>query len=68
MEFWKENEKLRLILIAVLFIAGIVATVAGWRLTGQMMGLGTMIVGVICLLGALWVYNKPFERPHKKKV
>ena len=48
MEFWKENAKLRLILIAILFIAGIAATIAGWRLTGQMMGLGIMIVGVIC--------------------
>lgn len=67
MEFWKENAKLRLILIVILFIAGIVATIAGWRLTGQMMGLGIMIVGVICLLAALWIYNKPFERPHKKK-
>lgn len=67
MEFWKENAKLRLILIVILFIAGIVATIAGWRLTGQMVGLGIMIVGVICLLAALWIYNKPFERPHKKK-
>lgn len=67
MEFWKEHVKLRMVLIAVLFVAGVVATIAGWRLTGQLMGLGIMIVGVGLLLVALWIYNKPFERPHKKK-
>lgn len=67
MEFWKEHVKLRMVLIAILFVAGVAATIAGWRLTGQLLGLGIMIVGVCLLLVALWIYNKPFERPHKKK-
>ena len=50
MEFWKEHAKLRVALIAVLFVTGIAAAIYGWRLTG-----------------ALWIYNMPFERPHKKR-
>ena len=30
-------------------------------MTGRLSGLGLMIVGVILLLSALMVYNKPFE-------
>ena len=30
-------------------------------LTGQMKGLGLMVLGVILLLAALMIYNKPFE-------
>lgn len=67
MEFWKEHEKLRMVLIAILFAAGIAAVVGGWRLTGRLAGLGIMIAGTGLLVAALWIYNKPFERPHKKK-
>lgn len=67
MEFWKEHAKLRVVLIAILFAAGIAATIGGWRLTGKIAGLGIMIAGVCLLVAALWIYNRPFERTHKKK-
>lgn len=61
MEFWKEHTKLRVTLIAVFFVLGIALVIGGWKMTGQMAGLGIMIVGVLCLLVALGIYNKPFE-------
>lgn len=67
MEYWKEHASLRMVLIAVLFAAGIAAVIGGWRLTGRLAGLGIMIAGVGLLVAALWIYNKPFEKPRKKK-
>ncbi len=58
MNFLKNNEKLRLVIIAVLFLMGLVLTFAGWKMTGKLLGLGIMIVGIIFLLAALLVYNK----------
>ena len=66
MEFWKEHTVLRMILIAVLFAAGLAAVIGGWRMTGRLEGLGIMVAGTGLLVAALWIYNKPFERPHKK--
>jgi uncharacterized membrane protein HdeD (DUF308 family) len=59
--FWKEHVQLRMILIALFAVLGIAFTITGWKMTGQLNGLGIMIVGVVCLLVALWIYNKPFE-------
>lgn len=67
MEFWKEHTILRMVLIAILFVAGLVAVICGWRDTGKLSGLGIMIAGTCLLVAALWIYNKPFARPHKKK-
>ena len=67
MEFWKEHTSLRVSVIAVLFVAGLALVFMGWKMPGQLTGLGIMIVGVILLLTALLVYNKPFEEPKKKK-
>ena len=61
MKFLKEHMGLRALLIAGFFFAGLALVVFGWTLTGQMKGLGLMILGVILLLAALLVYNKPFE-------
>ena len=61
MKFWKEHLGLRALFIAGFFFAGLALVVFGWTLTGQMKGLGLMILGVILLLAALLVYNKPFE-------
>ena len=47
--------------IAGFFFAGLALVIYGWTLTGQMKGLGLMILGVILLLAALMVYNNPFE-------
>ncbi len=61
MNFWKEHEKLRLILIALFFVAGIACVIVGWKMTGKLAGLGIMLVGLILLLAALMIYNKIFE-------
>ena len=60
MNFWKEHVKLRLVLILLFSVIGVALTVYGWTLTKQMTGLVIMMVGVGMLLGALWLYNRPF--------
>ena len=57
----KEFTGLRPILIALLFAAGIILTVVGWKMTGQQKGLIIMLVGMVCLLTALFVYNEPYH-------
>ena len=68
MSFWKNlwlNVKelltIRSLLIVVFFAAGLVMTINGWRMTGELAGLGIMLVGVVLLLTALFVYNKPYK-------
>ena len=67
MEFWKNHVTLRITVITVLFIIGLALVISGWKMTGELVGLGIMIVGVIFLLTALLVYNKPFEERKIKK-
>ena len=59
---WKKLATLRVILIALFFVAGIVLTIVGWKMTGELLGLGIMCVGVIFLLTALFVYNAPYRK------
>ena len=66
MEFGKKHTKCRIILMAALFIAGISLSVFGWGMTGKMTGLGIMLIGIICLLMALWIYNCPFAEKKKR--
>ena len=54
---WKKLATLRVILISLFFVAGIVLTIVGWKMTGELLGLGIMCVGIIFLLTALFVYN-----------
>ena len=61
MKFWKEHMGLRLSLITIFFVVGLILVVVGWKMTGQMSGLGLMILGTVLLLAALMIYNKPFE-------
>ncbi len=61
MKFWKEHVGLRVTLIALFFFLGLGLVIYGWTLTGKLSGLGLMILGVILLLSALMIYNKPFE-------
>ena len=63
MKYWKEHMGLRAILMTAFFVVGFILLIAGWKMTGQLAGLGIMIVGVILLLTALMLYNKPFEDP-----
>ncbi len=65
MRFWKEHMGLRAVLMALFFIVGLVMLIGGWTMTGQLAGLGIMIVGLIFLLTALLLYNKPFEEKKK---
>ena len=60
MKFWKEHAALRIVLIALLFVAGIALVIGGWTMTGQMKGLIIMLAGLALLICALFIYNKPF--------
>ena len=51
MDFWKEHVKLRVLMIAAFFIVGLILVIAGWKMTGQLAGLGIMMLGVSFLLG-----------------
>ena len=64
MKFWKEHTALRMTLIGGLFVVGLVLTFTGWSMTGQMAGMGLMLLGLALLLVALYIYNKPFQDPH----
>lgn len=67
MAFWKEHPALRIVVIAVLFVLAITLVIVGWTMTGELAGLGIMILGVALLLAALAIYNKPFEDGKKPK-
>ena len=66
MKFWKEHTSLRVTLIALFFFVGLALVIYGWTLTGRLSGLGLMIAGVILLLAALMIYNKPFETDRRR--
>ena len=61
MNFWKEHATLRGILILVFFVLGMVLTISGWKMTGELAGLGLMLVGIVLLLTALFVYNAAYK-------
>ena len=61
MKFWKNHFKLRATLIVVLSVLGVVLTLVGWKMTGKLAGLGLMLVGIIFLLTALFVYNAAYK-------
>ena len=61
MNFWKNHTTLRSVLIAVFFVIGIVLTISGWKMTGKLVGLGLMLVGIVFLLTALFVYNALYK-------
>lgn len=61
MKFWKEHQPLRISLITVCFILGMVLLFLGWKMQGNLTGLGIMIVGLALLLAALALYNATFD-------
>ena len=66
MNFWKEHTSLRAALIAIFFVVGLILVVAGWKMTGKLAGLGLMLVGIVLLLTALFLYNRPYQdKKHK---
>ncbi len=60
--FWKNHATLRGMLIILFFVVGMVLTLVGWKMTGELTGLGLMLVGIILLLTALFVYNAPYSK------
>lgn len=58
--FDKES-RLRALIIAAFFVIGIAMVYFGWTLTGQMTGLIIMLLGVVLLLSAIFIYNKPYK-------
>uniref|UniRef100_UPI0040275A7D DUF6903 family protein n=1 Tax=Faecalibacterium sp. TaxID=1971605 RepID=UPI0040275A7D len=59
--FWKTHPALRIALMIVLFVLSIALVVAGWKMTGQLAGLGIMLVGVALLLAVLAIYNATYQ-------
>ena len=51
-----------LAVILLFFIVGFALTIVGWKMTGKLIGLGIMLVGIIFLLAALFVYNAPYRK------
>ena len=62
MNFWKEHATLRGVFILLFFVVGMVLTIAGWKMTGELAGLALMLVGIVLLLTALFVYNAPYRK------
>ena len=61
MNFWKNHTALRFTLIVLFFVIGLTLTLVGWSMTGKLAGLGLMLVGIIFLLTALFVYNAAYK-------
>ena len=62
MNFWKNHSALRFTLIVLFFVAGLALTLVGWSMTGELAGLGLMLVGIVLLLTALFVYNAAYKK------
>ena len=65
MNMLNENTALRIVLILLLTVGGLALVIGGWKITGEMKGLLTMLVGLL-LIAALAVYNKPFQDKKKR--
>ena len=61
MNFWKIHTALRFTLIVLFFVVGMALTLVGWSMTGKLEGLGLMLVGIVLLLTALFVYNAAYK-------
>ena len=66
MNFLKEHNWIRTALVLAFFVVGMVLTVVGWKMTGKLEGLGIMIVGIILLLTALFIYNSQYKSRNKR--
>ena len=62
MNFWKNHTALRMALIVLFFAVGMTLTLVGWSMTGKLLGLGLMLVGIVLMLTALFVYNAPYKK------
>lgn len=57
----ESNPMVRVILMLVLFVLALALVLAGWKMTGQLAGLGIMLVGVALLLAVLYIYNNKYQ-------
>ena len=60
MKFWKDHAVLRIVLMILFFVVGLALVLYGWSLTGEMIGLILMLVGVVLMLTTLLIYNQRF--------
>lgn len=60
MKFWKKHVALRAVLMILFFSAGLVLVLIGWNMTGQLSGLGLMLLGIIMMLITLLLYNQAY--------
>ena len=61
MPYWINHPALRVVLMAALFVVAMALVVGGWQMTGDLAGLGIIIVGVFLLLVVLAIYNEPYR-------
>jgi multisubunit Na+/H+ antiporter MnhC subunit len=67
MSFLKEHVTFRITLMIIFFAVGMVLLLIGWKMTGRLLGLGLMLIGIVLLLTTLLVYNKAFETPKSER-
>ena len=60
MKFWKKHMALRAVLMILFFLAGLALVLIGWDMTGQLSGLGLMLLGIIMMLATLLIYNQAY--------
>ncbi len=58
MNFWKKHLALRTVLMIVFFAVGVALVFVGWGMTGKLLGLGLMMVGIVLMLTTLLLYNQ----------
>ena len=60
MKFWKKHLALRAVLMILFFVVGLALVLVGWGMTGQLTGLGLMLLGIVLMLTTLLLYNKAY--------
>lgn len=61
MNFWKTHVALRIILMITFFVVGLAFVLVGWSMTGKLLGLGLMMLGIVLMLTTLLLYNKAYQ-------
>ena len=59
--FLREPSGRRRSLAPLWITLAVVLVVSGWKMTGQLAGLGIMLVGVALLLAVLAIYNATYQ-------
>lgn len=60
MKFWKKHLVLRAVLMILFFVAGLALVLIGWGMTGELLGLGLMLLGIVLMLTTLLLYNQAY--------